>query len=164
MSSKASNKNSSQRRLCQQPNRQADLGPGDGPPKKKGENRLLYKIKYINPTVSGNNLSPAKKKKTANTRDQKGATASSSSARQRPPIAGTKGKVMNGTHDASQYREDGHHGSRQPVKMPEESQNQRRPPEVFPSGNENTKAPQQTTQHGQAELVGWGRTFNGAME
>lgn len=140
------------------------MGSGEGASKKKGENQLLYKIKYINPAVtSGNNQLAAKKKRTAPARDAKG-MPSAGSSRLRPPTAGARGKGLNSNHAQSQNDEDGHpNSSRQPTKTQEESQSQRLRTEVRYADDENAKA-RPTSQHGQAELLGWSRNFNGAME
>lgn len=94
------------RKLCQQSSE-----TGTEFSKKKSDNQLLYKIKYINPNMSsGNNQLAAKKKKSTMSKDLKTAVQTlGGSSRQRPPTAALRGKATTShqtlsAHDDDQYR------------------------------------------------------------
>jgi len=70
-----------------------------------------------------------------------------------------------GSHHTLSHDDDGRHaGSRQLTKGQEESQSHRVRTEARNADDDTAKARASTSQHGQAELLGWGRNVEGAME
>lgn len=140
-SNKVYNRNSGKNnngRNSQQANLQGASGSAGGPAKNSGENQLLYKIKYINPTVSSAaNQKPSKKNNASAKGAKAGGPASAQAApgsqsnRSRPQTANARGKAAS-NHAQSQQNEDAYRpGGRQTNQLQEDAQSQRLKTEVL---------------------------------